>query len=157
MFSGLCFGVNYQMEEMGQAMALWGLLWFSDFLNISFLHVYRHSKMIIDHVSGKASINTSFLQGWIKRIQILWKLLNYFAIQHISRSQNMQANSLSKKVCFKNLETAYQKKVCFKNLGNGTWKSMERTTPMSRRTSFSRDIDFSLGTTKSLVFVSVCV
>lgn len=87
MFSGLCFGVNYQMEEMGQAMALWGLLWFSHFLNISFLHVYRDSKIIIDHVSGKAYINTSFLQGWMKRIEILWKLLHDFAIQHIGRSQ----------------------------------------------------------------------
>jgi len=33
----------------------------------------------------------------MKRIEILWKLLNGFGIQHIGRSQNMHADSLSKK------------------------------------------------------------
>lgn len=33
----------------------------------------------------------------MKRIEILWKLLNDFGIQHIGRSQNMHADSLSKK------------------------------------------------------------
>lgn len=80
-----------------EAVAIWGLLWFSNFLNIPFLHVHGDSKIIIDHVLGKVSIRTPFLQGWMKRIEILWKLLNNFTIQHIGRSQNMQADSLSKK------------------------------------------------------------
>lgn len=57
-------GTNNKAEEM----VLWGLVWFNNFLNILFLHVYGDSKIIIDRVLGKASINTASLQGWLKRI-----------------------------------------------------------------------------------------
>lgn len=39
-----------------KAMALWDILWLAKFLNISEIHIYGDSKIILDHVKGKAQI-----------------------------------------------------------------------------------------------------
>ena len=78
-------------------MALLSLLCFNKFLNILVLHIYGDSKIIIDHVLGKISINNHFLIGWMKKIEIFWQAQNGFSIQHVDRSQNEQADRLSKK------------------------------------------------------------
>jgi len=78
-------------------MALWGLLWFNNFLNILVLHVYGDSKIIIDNVLENSSINNPFLLGWMKRIKIYWQLQNGYSIEHIGKSQNQQVDKLSKK------------------------------------------------------------
>jgi len=55
-WNGGC-GTNIMVE----ALALWGLLWFNNFLDNPHLHIYGDSKIIIDLVSGKASINNPML------------------------------------------------------------------------------------------------
>lgn len=86
-------GTNNKVE----AMVLWGLLWFTNFLNIPILHVYGDTKIIIEHVLGKTSINNLSLLGWMKRIEVFWQLQDGYSIQYIGRSQNVQVDSLSKK------------------------------------------------------------
>lgn len=91
-WNGGC-GTNNKVE----AIALWGLLWFSNFLNIPYLHIYRDLKIIIDQVLGKAAINTPMLQGSLKRIELLWQLHEGSIIQHTHKSQNKEVDRLSKK------------------------------------------------------------
>lgn len=52
-------GTNTKVE----ALTLWGLLWFNSVLGNLILHIYGDSKIIIDQVMGRASINNPMLQG----------------------------------------------------------------------------------------------
>lgn len=52
-----CCSTNTRVE----ALALWRLLWFNDFLDNPHLHIYGDSNIIIDQFSGKASINNPML------------------------------------------------------------------------------------------------
>jgi len=77
-------------------MALWGLLWFSNFLNIPKIHIYRDSKIIIDYVRGRAKLYQPTLQGWLQQITYLWNSHDDPLIQHIGRDFNQAADGLSK-------------------------------------------------------------
>jgi len=61
------------------------------------LHIYGDSKIIIDNVIGKFSIKNQLLTGWMNIIDFFLKGKNDYSIQHVDRSQNVQADSLSKK------------------------------------------------------------
>jgi len=50
-------GTNTRAE----AMSLWGLIWFTHFLNIPDIHIFGDSKIIIDHVNGCEKINQRLL------------------------------------------------------------------------------------------------
>ena len=63
-------GTNTKAE----AMALWGLLWFTNFFNIHDIHIYGDSKIIIDQENGCANINNPPLLGWLGRIDLLRNL-----------------------------------------------------------------------------------
>ena len=52
---------------------------------------------MIDQVMGRAVIKNSRLQGWLERIDFLWKTQDNYTIQHIERRYNKDADSLSKK------------------------------------------------------------
>lgn len=78
-------------------MALWGVLWFTNFLGIPDIHIYGDSKIIIDQVKCGANINNPLLLGWLGRIGLLWNQLNNYTIMHIGREQNKEANELSKR------------------------------------------------------------
>lgn len=84
-------------NNKAEAIALSGLLYFSSFLNIPVLHIYRDSQIIIHHVLGKSSIKNQLLSGWMKRIEFFWKTQKDYSIQHVDRSKNREADSLSKK------------------------------------------------------------
>lgn len=77
-------------------MALWGLLWFTNFLDIQNLHVFGDSKVVIDYVCLQAHIQKSSLQGWLMQIKNIWSSLKNPTNQHMSRILNYEANTLSK-------------------------------------------------------------
>lgn len=83
-------------NNRAEAMALHGLLIFCTFLGIGSIHIYGDSKVIIEHVTGKLSINSGSLMGWMNRIADLWEPTR-FPISHIRRLQNLEADDLSKK------------------------------------------------------------
>lgn len=89
---GASSGTNTKVE----VMALWGLLWFTNFLDIPNLHVLDDSKIIIDYVCSQAHINKSSLQGWLKQIKSICCSLKNPTIQHISRILNSEADRLLK-------------------------------------------------------------
>lgn len=78
-------------------MALLGLLLFSIFLNIKSMQIYGGSKIIINHVNAKLPIKNHYLSGWMNKIESLWKTRKDYAINHVNRAHNTQADELSKK------------------------------------------------------------
>lgn len=92
-------GSNIKVE----AMALAGLLFICHFLNIQTLHIWGDSKVIIDHVSRKHHIKEQHLMGWMNRISSLWRQMEDYSIRHIYKSQNQQADILSKKALLSQL------------------------------------------------------
>lgn len=78
-------------------MALWGMLWLIKFLNIPEIHIYGDTKIILDHVKGKAQIKQPTLLSWLRRIQGLWTQLGRPSINHTGREHNQIADELSKK------------------------------------------------------------
>jgi len=86
-------GTNTKAE----AMALWGLLCFTNFLGIPAIHIYGDSKIIIDQIMGRANINNPLLLGWLGRIGLLWNQLNNSTIMHIGREQNKEVDEILKR------------------------------------------------------------
>jgi len=80
-----------------EAMALWGLLWFTYFLNIPDIHIFGDSKIIADHVNGYADINQPMVLGLLRRIDNQRTQLRNPSIKHIGREHNQLADELSKK------------------------------------------------------------
>jgi len=81
---------------MAKAMALAALLSFCIFFDIHLVSIYGDSKLVIDHVLGKCRITYPHLLGWMNIIMFLWDKVDGCSIQHIYRSTNQQADSLSK-------------------------------------------------------------
>lgn len=52
---------------------------------------------MIDHVKGACHISSPHLTGWMDRIMFFWGRMRDCTIHHIFRSQNIQADCLSKK------------------------------------------------------------
>lgn len=77
-------------------MALWGLLWFTKFLDIQNIHVFGDSKVFTDYVEVHANSHKSSLQGWLKQIKLIWSSLNQPSIQHTCRNLNSKVDKLSK-------------------------------------------------------------
>ena len=63
-------------------MALWGLLWFTNFLNIPDIHIYGDFNIIIDQVNGCASIKKPLLLGWLVGFNPIQKLFAYQFYEH---------------------------------------------------------------------------
>lgn len=75
-----------------EAMALWGLLWFTKYLNIPKIHIFGDSKIIIDYVMGYAKIYQPSLHGWLYQIEQLWASFKDSTIEHIGRDFNQIAD-----------------------------------------------------------------
>lgn len=73
-------------------------------LDISSVHIYGDSKVVIDYVRGKAIICKSSLQGWLQQITTIWSSLQHSSIQHISKDFNTEADGLSKKGIMEKLD-----------------------------------------------------
>jgi len=59
-------------NNKAEALAVWGILWLTSFLNIPDIHIYGDSNIIMYHVNGKAHIKQSTLLGWLREIENLW-------------------------------------------------------------------------------------
>lgn len=84
-------------NSKAKAMALDGLLYFCSFLDISDVSIFGNSKVMVDFVLKENNISMPHLAGWMNRIRALWDDMYDFSIKHISGSQNLKADSLSKK------------------------------------------------------------
>lgn len=84
-------------NNKAEAMALWGILWLTNILNISEIHIYGDSNIILDHVKGIAQIKQSTLLSQLRRIECIWAQRGRPSINHTSREHNQLADELSKK------------------------------------------------------------
>lgn len=85
-------GTNIRAEMM----ALWGMLWFTNFLNIHTLNIFGDSQSIINHVLGKSFIQQTHLQGWLNNINYLMGTFQRISIQHIRRAHKSTIDAMSK-------------------------------------------------------------
>lgn len=86
-------GTNTRAETI----ALWGLLWFSNQLYLEKLWVYGDSKILIDHLNNKSSLNPSHLTHWLERIYCLKINFEVITLCHVYREKNRSGSSLKKR------------------------------------------------------------
>lgn len=84
-------------NSLAEARALAGLLAFCVFFGIQNISIYGDSKSMIDHVRGACNISCPHLSGWMDKIMYFWRNMKQCSIHYIFRSQNVQADRLSKK------------------------------------------------------------
>ena len=80
-----------------ECLALWGLLWFACELYLDKIWVCGDSKILIDHLNNKATLNPGTLSYWIERIHALKRSFYTISFTHVYREKNNEADRLSKK------------------------------------------------------------
>ena len=59
--------------------------------------VFGDSKILIDHMNQKATLNPGMLSHWIERIHALKRTFSVISFSHVYREKNNEADRLSKK------------------------------------------------------------
>jgi ribonuclease HI len=80
----------------GELLALWSILFFAHYKQVSCLQLVGDSKVIVDWFSFKHNLQVITLQPWLTRIRQLSENFQNLKIQHIYREYNREANQLSK-------------------------------------------------------------
>ena len=78
-------------------MALWGVLSVANKLQLTYIHIYGNSNLIIECIIGRQHLYTPELQGWYTRAQSLWDSMGNPPMTHIYRDNNTRADGLSKR------------------------------------------------------------
>ena len=60
------------------------------------IQVFSDSQLVVSQLNGAYEAKDDTMATYVQRVRELTKLLKYFAITHISRSKNRQADALSK-------------------------------------------------------------
>ena len=66
-------------------------------LSVSDIHVLGDSKIVIDWLKGKGTLQVVTLYGWKDRISKLLTLFRYISCAHIYKEENQEADRLSKR------------------------------------------------------------
>jgi hypothetical protein len=66
-------------------------------INIDQLHVLGDSKIVIDWLHNRGTLQVTSLMGWLNRILELKNSFNIIRFVHIYREENGEADTLSKK------------------------------------------------------------
>jgi ribonuclease HI len=83
-------------DTKAELMGAWASLWIAEFLKLLDLHLLGDSKVVIDWLKKEGSLQVGILEGWKARIIKLSGRFHKLAFQHIYRTFNMEADSLSK-------------------------------------------------------------
>lgn len=76
-----------------------GVLHCAIWLNLTELIVFGDSTIVIEWANDKGSLNSSALDPWKLHIKALYAKSHHISILHIYRTQNCEADSLSKMGC----------------------------------------------------------
>jgi len=87
---------GYETNTRGKLMALWCILYFSHYKQVSCLQLVGDSKVIVDYFSFKNNLQVITLQPWMSRIHQLSENFQTLQIQHIYREFNKEIDHLSK-------------------------------------------------------------
>jgi ribonuclease HI len=85
-------GSNTRAELLGT----WASLLLASRLNITSLHLYGDSHIVIDWLNNKNKLQVVSLFGWKARIRHLQSFFNMLSFKHIYRDSNKEVDSLSK-------------------------------------------------------------
>jgi len=88
--------LDHCSNNFSELVAVWCLLYWANRRNIKDIHIYGDSRMVIDWLKGKINISNIFLEHWCHRIRELIALFGDIQFQHIYRTYNTEADSLSK-------------------------------------------------------------
>lgn len=110
-------GKNMRVE----LLALWGLLRFSQIMDIRISNIYGDSKVVIDWAVKKSIIQVDNLDHWCARIMELCDIFPDTSFSHIYNQFNQEADRLSKKAvnCPEGL-LSYEKSLDFFTVEEGS-------------------------------------
>jgi ribonuclease HI len=77
-------------------MGVWASLFLATRLSIPDLHVLGDSKIVIDWLNRKGSLQVVSLERWKERIKDILKVFRNITFAHIYREENQEADRLSK-------------------------------------------------------------
>jgi ribonuclease HI len=86
-------GTNTKAELLG----LWTTLTLAALWSIDDLHVQGDSRVIIDWISSKCTLNSIHLEGWMHKTRDLLQRFSNLNFLHVSRMFNRAADALSKR------------------------------------------------------------
>ena len=85
-------GTNTRAELLGA----WATIMLANHLSLQSIHVLGDPKVIIDWLLNKGRLQVCSMEGWKARIKSLSKKFQFISYQHIFRSFNIEADTLSK-------------------------------------------------------------
>jgi len=88
--------LDHCTNNFSEMVAAWGLLYWANRRNIKEVSIFGDSRLVIEWLNGKVTINNIFLEHWCLRIRDLVALFEVIQFQHIYRSFNEEADRLSK-------------------------------------------------------------
>jgi ribonuclease HI len=80
----------------GELLALWSILFFAQYKQISCLQLVGDSKVIVDWFSFKNNLQVINLQPWMSKIRQMSEKFQNLKVQHIYREYNKEVDQLSK-------------------------------------------------------------
>lgn len=83
-------------NNKAEVMALWSGLLVAHILQFPCVDIYGDSRIVIDGISGKASLRCTNLSGWVERVHRYLSLFQEAPLHHIYREHNGRADMLSK-------------------------------------------------------------
>jgi ribonuclease HI len=86
-------GSNTKAELLG----LWATLMIASCWYLNHLHVIGDSKVIIDWINNKSSLQSIHVEGWKQKTQQLALSFSDITFRHLPRSFNSEADALSKR------------------------------------------------------------
>ena len=90
-----------------ELLGLWGLLLLSTRLSIKNMIVSGDSKVTIDWINSKSSLNLIYLNSWKDNIRRLKDKFETIKFMHVHRQFNKEADILSKKALKENTGWLY--------------------------------------------------
>lgn len=92
-YSNIGTGTNSQVE----VNTLWGVLFCVKWLSLESLDVFGDTKVVIEWVNERSTLNPPMLSNWMSRIRELIGQFILVTFTHIYKEMNKTTNTLSKK------------------------------------------------------------
>lgn len=79
-----------------EILALWGSLIVAHHLMIPCIDIYGDSQVVVEGISGRATLRCTHLSGWVDRILHILSHFQRASLHHIYKELNRRADRLSK-------------------------------------------------------------
>jgi ribonuclease HI len=86
-----------RIKHKSKLLGAWAALTLAHRLSITDFHVIGDSKIVIDWLNNKGSLQAISIDCWKDRIKELFKFFSVITFAHVYREENLEADILSKK------------------------------------------------------------